>query len=137
MAKGAKKQSLDFTKVKEGGGRFNKKRQPAGDYRGKVLSVSDEKISKGENKGKPQWLFAIQVGSGIYPYYCQFQENLLWKIRNLFVAAGVTVPRKKINVDPNIVVGKEIAVTLDDAEWDNKEQSEIGGVFPLSELADD
>jgi hypothetical protein len=134
VAKGAKSKSLDFTKVKDGGGQFKKIRQPAGDYRGRVLSVED---AKSKNGNEPMWLFTIEAGAGKYPYYCQFKPNLVWKIRNLFVAAGVSVPKKKINVDPNIVVGKEIAVTLEDDEYDDKPQSSINSVFPISELSED
>lgn len=134
MADTASKANLDFTNVKDGGGSFNKKRQPEGDYRAKILKVVDAP-SKKDNT--PQWLFTIQVGSGTYPYYCMHQENQLWKIRNLLVAAGMTVPKKKVAVDPNKLVGKTIAVTLEDDEYDGKAQSNIAATFPASELSDD
>lgn len=122
---------LDFTNVKDGGGSFNKKRQPAGDYKAKITKVED-KPSKKDNV--MQWLFTIQVGSGTYPYYCKHEENQLWKIRNLFIAAGKSVPKKRVKVNPNDIVGREIAVTLEDDEYDGKLQSNIASTFPLSEL---
>ena len=131
---GATEAALDFTNVKEGGGNFNKKRQPEGDYRAKILKVADAP-SKKDNV--MQWLFTISVGSGTYPYYCKHEENQLWKIRNLLVAAGLNVPKKRVKVDPNKLVGKEIAVTLEDDEYDGKAQSNIAATFPLSELEDD
>lgn len=133
MAKESK--TLDFTNVKDGGGAFNKKRQPEGDYSGKIIKVQTVKI-----KDKPkesQWLFTLEVGTGKYPYYCQFTDEALWKIRNLFVAAGITVPKKKVSVDPNKVVGKTIGVTLQDDEYNDKKQSSIESVFPASELDKD
>lgn len=134
MADQATAAAIDFTNVKDGGGAFNKKRQPEGDYKAKVVKVVDAP-SKKDNT--PQWLFTIQVGSGSYPYYCKHEENQYWKIRNLLVAAGLTVPKKKVKVDPNKIVGKMIAVTLEDDEYDGKAQSNIAATFPLSELDDD
>lgn len=124
---------IDFTNVKEGGGSFNRKRQPEGDYRAKVTKVVDAPAKD----GVMQWLFTIQVGSGSYPYYCKHQENQFWKIRNLLVAAGMNVPKKKVKVDPNKLVGKGIAVTLEDDEYDGKQQSDISATFPLNELEDE
>jgi len=127
---GATAKSLDFTNVKEGG-EFNKKRQTQGDYKAKVMAVKD---SPTKDDGTPQWCFTIKVGSGTYPYYCKLVENQLWKIRNLFVAAGLTVPKKKVKVNPDLVVGKDIAVTLEDDEYNGRMQSNLASIFPMSEL---
>lgn len=131
----ASAKALDFTNVKDGGGAFNKKRQEAGDYKAKVTRVVD---SPSKKDGTDQWLFTIQVGAGTYPYYCKLVANQLWKVRNLFMAAGLNVPKKKLKVDPTKVVGKSIAVTLDDDEYDDGDkvhlQSVITATFPLAEL---
>jgi hypothetical protein len=133
MAKGA--QTLDFTNVKEGGGRFNKKRQEQGDYKAKILKV--ENVSKKGDKSRKMWLFSIKAGTGVYPLYCGFNENELWKIRQLWAAVGKNVPKKRVMVDPNTIVGLELAVTLEDDEYDNKQQSTIASTFPLSDLDSD
>lgn len=125
--------TLDFTNVKEGGGQFNKKRQPAGDYRGKVTKVVDAPTKD----GKEQWTYTIVVGSGTYPYRCQFEANVLWKLRNLMVAAGINVPKKRVKVKAELPVGKFVGVTLEDDEYDGKAQSDIAAVFPTSELSDE
>jgi hypothetical protein len=127
----ARSMQIDFTKVPEGGGLFNKKRQRAGDYKALIAKVED---AKSKAAGDPMWLFTIKVGTGKYPYYCQFKENTLWKIRNLIESAGLKVPKKRVNVNPTLLVNKNIGVTLEDAEYDGKLQSEIASVFPLSEL---
>jgi len=129
----AKEVVVDFTNVKDGGGIFNKKHQPAGDYKAKVTKVEDAPSKK---DGIGQWLFTIQAGAGTYPYYCKHQENQFWKVRNLLVAAGINVPKKKVKVNPNVLVGKTIAVTLDDDEYDGKLQSNVVATFPVSELGD-
>lgn len=132
-AKAARAKKLDFTDVKESGGRFNTKRQREGDYAGLILSVED---SPTKETNEDQWLFTIKVGSGVYPYRCKLVPNQLWKIRNIFVAAGLPAPRKKETVDPNKVVKKKIGVTLEDDEYNGKPKSNIAAVFPPSELTD-
>lgn len=125
---------LDFTNVKDGGGAFNKRRQPEGDYKAKITKVVDAPSKK---DGVMMWLFTIEVGTGTYPYYCKHAENQLWKIRNLMVAAGISVPKKRVKVDPNTLVGKVIGVTLEDDEYDGKLQSNVAATFPASEVDGD
>lgn len=128
---------LDMTNVKEGGARFNKKRVPEGDYLARVTKVEDAEVKRGDNKGAFQWLFTITLEkhpTARYPYYCQLAENQLWKIRNLLIAAGMNVPKKKLKLDPEKVVGKLIAVTMEDDEYEGKLNSTIGAIFPPSEL---
>lgn len=125
---------LDFTNTKDGV-EFNKKRVPAGDYLAKVTRVVDAPT---KDTKEAQWLYTIvlvgQFSDRKFPYYCKLTETQLWKVRNLFLAAGITVPKKKIKVDPNKVVGKTIAVTLEDDEYDGKLQSTIAQIFPATEL---
>lgn len=137
MAEKATAKILDMTNVKDGGGRFNKKRVPEGDYLARVVKVEDTEVKRGENKGRFQWLFTISLEkhpSAKYPYYCQLEENQLWKIRNLLIAAGINVPKKKLKLDPEKLVGKLIAVTMEDDEYEGKLNSSIGAIFPPSEL---
>jgi hypothetical protein len=129
----AKAVARDFTNVKEGGGQFNRAHRVPGDYKAVIASV--EQVDNKKSGGK-QWLWTIKQGSGSYPYYTQFTENTLWKIRNLFAAAGVAIPKKRVKLDPNKVVGKNIGISLDDHEYDDKMFSEIISVFPVSELVD-
>lgn len=131
---GATPTVIDFSDVPEEGGRtFNKKRQPAGDYLGKIIKVQDEKSKK---DGVAQWLYTIQVGRYTYPYYCKLQANQYWKIRGLFKAAGINVPSKRVKVNPELAVSKSVGVTLEDDEYEGKEQSVVDAIFPPSELED-
>jgi len=122
---------MDFTNVKDGGGQFNKLHQRAGGYPAVVMKVQDAPSKKDDVM---QWLFTIKVGAGQYPYYCKHVENQLWKVRNIFVAAGITIPKKRVKVDPNMVVGKKIGVILEDDEYDGRVQSNIQAIIPLAEL---
>ena len=126
---------VDFSNVKEGGN-FNKSRIPEGDYLAKIVKVEDAE-SKGDKI--PMFLFSIKIQSratSVFPYYCKLQENQLWKLRNIALAAGKAVPKSKTKFDPNGLVGKLIGVTIVDTEYDGKEQSEVDAVFPASDLPD-
>ena len=132
---GATARNIDMSNVKEGGN-FNKKRIPSGDYLAKIIKVEDAVAATDK---VPQYLFTIQIqghSATRLPYYCKLQDNQLWKLRNIFIAAGKTVPKQKVKVDPNQIVGKLIGVTIEDAEYKDEEQSEIAGVFPSAELGD-
>jgi hypothetical protein len=126
---------VDYTQASDSGGRFSKKHYPEGDYPGQVLSVEETK--KKDDKSVTLWLYRIKVNSGIYPYYCNPDAtNQAWKIRNLFRSAGFKIPQKRTNTDPNAVVGADIAVSLEDEEYDGKMQSVIGSVITKEELAE-
>jgi len=128
--KGAKAKALDFSNVKDRAA-ISPSHRPEGDYPGKVISVQD--IKMGPEK-RDAWLYIIKVGVGTYAYRCGFNDNELWKIRNLFVAAGVPVPKKRQTIDPNKPVNHDVGVTLQDHEYEDKLSSEIAAVFPPSEL---
>lgn len=131
----ATKKVLDFTNVKDASG-VNPKHRPAGDYR---MTIS--KVSEGKSKaGNDQWVFIFtptDMQSANYPYYCQLAPEHLWKIRNLLIAAGIDVPKKKVGVDPNKLLKREVGVTLDDDEYEGKLKSVITAVFPASDLDDE
>ena len=93
-----------------------------------------------KDPGNEQWIFTVSLaadGRSTYPYYCGFDDKAAWKIRNLCIAAGLQVPKKKIMIDPNKLVGKEIGITLEDDEYDGKMKSVIRATFPTSELSGD
>lgn len=126
---------MDMTDVKDGGGAFNRKHRVPGDYPGKITKVEDAR--KKDDPSKKMWLFTIEVGTGAYPYYCTFDEKSLWKIKQLFVAAGLPVAKKKVKLDPNKLIGKTVGVTLDDDEYNDKLRSSVASVFSASELEGD
>lgn len=130
----ATSRNVDFSSVKDGGN-FNKRRIPAGDYLATITKIEDAEAKDGIF----QYLVSLKIDSrpsSVFPYYCKLQENQLWKLRNLMIAAGLAVPKKKVKVDPNRLVNRKVGVTVEDDEYDGKEQSTIAGVFPAAELAD-
>lgn len=135
----AASQVLDFTDVKDGGS-FNKKRVPGGDYEARITKVADAPTKKKDDGtgGEPQWLYTIELTKVYtdrkFPFYCKLTANQLWKLRNLFIAAGKPIPKKKVKLNPNLVVGKIIGVTLEDDEYEGKLQSNVVQTFPASDL---
>lgn len=128
------KKTVDFSNVKDAGN-FNTKRIPDGDYRATITKVEDAEAKDGVF----QYLFTIKLDKYsqlAYPYYCKLQENQLWKLRNLLIAAGINVPKKRIQIDPARLIGKAIGVTMEDDEYDGKEKSVIAAVFPSADLMD-
>lgn len=128
----ATKAVLDFSNVKERGA-FSRRNLPEGDYIAKITNV-EEAESKGGNN---QWIFTVEaqgVRGATYPYYCALTENQLWKIRSLFMAAGINVPKKRVAVDPNKLVGKVIGIELVDDEYNDRINSQINAVFPKDDV---
>lgn len=133
---GASAKAVDFSTVKDGGGAFSPRRVEAGDYSAKIVKVEDNESKK---SGDFQYLFTFKLtkySQNSYPYYCKLQENQLWKLRNLLIAAGLNVPKKRMKLDPNKVVGRTVGVTMEDDEYEGKRKSVIAAVFSASELAD-
>lgn len=130
MAEKASARAVDFTNVTEGG-QFTKKRQAEGDHKGRITAVVDSPSKKDDT---PMWVFTVEVNGETYPYYCKLVENQLWKIRLIFGAAGIVIPKKRMKIDPNRIVGKWVGVTLQDDEYENRLQSSIRGFVPVSEI---
>lgn len=132
MAKTSTVISVDFSDVKESSG-INPRHQPEGDY---LLRITDAQVGKSK-AGDTMITFLLQdvnMRSATYPYYCVLKDNQLWKLRNLFIAAGLSVPKSKGKLDVAKTVGKEVGVTLVDDEYDGKEKSVIDAVFHKDEL---
>lgn len=131
-----KKIKLDFSKVEERSG-FNTKAMPEGLHAMKIVSVEDKEA----NDGTDMWVFSLVPESDRYktrrfPFYCKLQQNQLWKLRDLFVAAGVAVPKKAQMIDPNKVIGKVIAAEVEDETGQYAGRSTINGTYSLDILDD-
>lgn len=134
----ATKKKINFKNVKDQG-QFNPRHVEPGDYVMKVVKVDDHKT----NEGKEMWLFTCTRkgdARATYPYYVNnTEEKQAWKIRKLFIACGIPVPKKLVMVDPNKVVGKEFGAALEDDEYEGRMKSVIQDTFPKEDVleADD
>lgn len=127
-------QVMDFTNVKDDNeGGFRPRHVPDGDYRAKVTKCEDHK----SKTGNPMWVFTIELeghSRASYPYYVAFEEKQAWKIRNLLIAAGMTVPKKRVRIDPTKLIGKTIGVAMEGEEFNDKMKSVIAATFPASDV---
>lgn len=133
MAEVVAKRTLDFTNVKEGSD-IRPKRKPAGEYLATVVSVTD----KESKAGNDMWLFVVKLdvdSTATYPIHCTLTEESLWKLRAFMMACGAAIGKKRISIDPNKFVGRQLGIILEDGEYDGKEKSDVAGFIPKSELA--
>jgi len=129
----AAKMTLDFSQVKDGGA-FSPKHKEEGEYLGTFVSFEDTK-SKNNN---PMWVFGIQLKDdrrAVYPVYCVLNPDSLWKLRQVLLAAGFKVPKKRLTIDGNRLVGKDVGIFLEDDEYEGKKKSVISSFFPAEEYS--
>lgn len=132
----ATKRRADFTNVKEGGA-FRPRHKPEGDYAAKCVAVDDHEFKN--DATKEGWVFTFKVKGderSTYPVYCSTSEKEVWKLRKMFMAAGMNVPKKMVMVDPNKLVGKDMGITLEDDEYEGRLKSVIADWMPLDDLVD-
>jgi hypothetical protein len=131
-----KKMKLDFSKVEERSG-INTSHMPEGLHAFKIAGVEDREASDGTD----MWVFflvpeAPKYKTRRFPFYCKLQANQYWKVRDLFVAAGVAVPKRAVTLDPTKIVGKVIAGEVIDETGQYEGRSSINGVYGLDILDD-
>lgn len=119
--------TIDFSNVREGSA-FSPRRLPEGSYLADISKVEQKESSKG-NPMLVYTIIPVEHPTAVYPYYVVLADNQLWKLRALLLAAGKEVPKRKVTVDPESIVGRKIMIDLEDAEWEGREKSEIAGVF--------
>lgn len=120
---------------KSGGGR---KHYPEGDYK---VKVKDAKWGRSANKESPRLevtynftegkLKGKEIRDDLY-----LSPKALWRLRNAMEAMGIQVPDKKVKVNPDKLVGKTCAVTLEDEEYEEKIYSRVTDTYSLDEWDD-
>ena len=132
----AKKIKLDFSKV-EDKPTWNTRRVPEGIYPGKVAACQQTEAQD----GTPMLVYALTLSDPKYrsrrfPFYCKLQQNQLWKLRDLFVSCGISVPKKAQQIDPEAVVGKSLAISLEDDMYNGVERSNVESVYQMDVVED-
>lgn len=133
----AKKIRIDFSKTEERSG-WNTRQIPAGIYKAKIASVKETEAQD----GTAMLVYGFQptqkrFRTRMFPFYCKLQQNQLWKLRDLLVAAGEKIPKKALNIDPNKVVGREIAIEVEDDVWEGKVRSQVQAVYNTDLVEED
>jgi hypothetical protein len=133
----AKKIRLDFSKTEERSG-WNTKHIAEGLHKMKIESVQETEAQD----GTAMLVYALvpadpKLKTRRFPFYCKLQQNQLWKLRDLLVAAGQTVPKKAVQIDPAVVVGKLIAAEVEDDVYQGNIRSSVNGTYGLDILDED
>ena len=133
----AKRIKIDFTKTEERSG-WNTRQIPEGLYKAKVAAVQETEAQD----GTAMLVYAFvpedsRFKSRRFPYYCKLQQNQLWKLRDLLVAAGETVPKRAVHIDPEKIVGKSVAIEVEDDSYNGNVRSSVNGVYGIDILDED
>ncbi|AZV01740.1 hypothetical protein HOV00_gp33 [Microbacterium phage Schubert] len=132
----AKKIRLDFSKTEERSG-WNTRQIPEGLYKATVAGVQETEAQD----GTAMLVYALvptdtKYKSRRFPYYCKLQQNQLWKLRDLLVAAGMSVPKKALQIDPEKIVGSTIVIEVEDDSYNGNVRSQVQGTYGLDILED-
>jgi hypothetical protein len=138
----AKAIKIDFSDTESRGGkkgRGGRKHYPPGDYAVKCIRAEATKSSEKETPGI---LLVFKFTQG----KLKGQEvndilwltpKSLWRVRQTIEAMGMKVPSKAVNIDLDKLKNRELAITLDDEEYDDKVYSRVVDAFLVSELDDE
>lgn len=132
----AKKIRLDFSKVEDRSA-WNSRQMPEGLYEAKIVLVDDKDASDGGSM-RTYGLQPTQkkYRSRLFPWYCKLQANQLWKLRDLFIASGNEVPKKNVQLDPELPVGAIIAIEIADGTGQYSDRSQVESVYSVKVLED-
>src|SRR3546814_15097473 len=61
----------------------------------------------------------------VYPVYCVLDPKSLWKLRDVLVACGEKVPKKRLAIKGDVILNKEVGIFLEDDEYEGKPKSVI------------
>lgn len=124
---------IDFSKAGEGGS----KRFKEGDYPFKFVG---HEFGRSKDKDTPYVQVALEFTDGKYKGQVwdgmrtrmYLTDSSLWKIRSFLEAMGVSVPKKKANVNFSKYYGKELAVSVVDGEpYNGRISSEMGDFLDM------
>lgn len=133
----AKKIRIDFSKV-EDRSNWNTRQMPEGLHMASIVSVEQTEAQDGTD----MLVYGLKpvdnkYRSRLFPYYCKLQTNQYWKLRDLFIAAGQSIGRKVVNIDPEKIIGANIAIEVEDDSYDGKIRSTVQGTYNVNILEDE
>jgi len=133
--------TIDFSTVQSGGGQSL---IPPGDYVFKITKVEQRKSKKENGGAYLNWTLkgvnGDAKGATIY-HVTSLQPQALWNLYDFLVAVGVEVPKKKVRIDFNKIVGKYIGCTVEDDEYEGsdgkkRKKSAVVAVYGVRKTTD-
>ena len=124
---------IDFTGVE---GKKGARRIPEGDYLMEIVDWSVDHKKGEEEKVFTKIFYKILKGptDGKWDEIFGHQKNQLWRMRNFLEALGFDIPSSKVKVPFEKLVGKKIAMTVVDDEYEGKIKSKVGDWFKAKDF---
>jgi len=113
-------------------------RVPDGDYAVKVKSVV---LEDQKEKGTQYLKFSLAITEGKHAgktlrHTNSLQPQALFALRNTLEALGFPIPSGAFELDLEAMVGLEMAVAVENEEYNGKDQSRVVDVFSSDDLAE-
>jgi len=129
---------VDFSDTESRGGKRSGRSAhlPEGDYAAKCIEA---KLDKSSEKETPGVFVTYEISKGEYKGKrvrdaLWLTDKSLWRVRQTLEAMGIDVPSKRVKINPKSMVGKTVAITLEDEEYENRVRSRVTDTFLLSEF---
>lgn len=107
---------------------------PEGEYRAKVVSVTQE---EGQAADYLKWEFELDGneehdGRKVY-LNTSLAPQALWNLRGLLEALGVDVPDDEMDIDPTELEGLVIGLQIENESYEGKKRSKVSDYFTAAE----
>ena len=133
--------NVDFEDTESRGGKKSERSAhvPEGDY---AVKVTKAELGESSEKETPGVFVTMKITNPkkykdkILRERLWLTKKSLWKVRQFWEACGIKVPSKKVKLDPKKLVGKELAVTVEDDEYEGKIRSQVVDSFMLADYTE-
>jgi hypothetical protein len=131
------KLQTDFTGVE---GRTGRRRIKEGDYLWKITDYEVGKSDKTDDEGKKKRFLVVKYDTlkgpskGAFSDLFGLAKNQLWRYRLFLEAVGISVKSGVNEVDLTKLVGKKVAGTVEDDEYNGKIKSQVSDYFPAADF---
>lgn len=127
-----RKLSIDFTGVE---GRKRARRIPEGDY---LMKITDWEVDHKKDDESSQFVkiyYQIEKGptDGKWDEIFNLGQKSLWRLRNFLEALGFNIPSSKVQVPFEKLIGKKVAITVGDDEYEGQTRSKAQDYFPAKD----
>lgn len=119
---------LDFTSVEKSS--YNTRQMPAGLYEARITEV----VQKSAQDGTDMLVYTFapthpQYRGRRFPFYCKLSSKQLWKLRDLLVATGESIPKRAVRVQPEKIVNRLLCIEVSDDTYGGTVRSTVDSVY--------